>query len=253
MTQEFKVGDKVTHRIFGDGEVRLGPYSSVFAGTDPGYTVEITTGSLAGRVGHCRAADLTLRPDFEHGATVLVDGERCTVTAGPFRDRYEADRPWYVVENPDGSHETSAARHMTLAPTVDTSVKVGDRVRVLEAMHAEEQHGKLGRITDTDAAWTPHNGEVHPYRVALDGGGFILARRVERVGDAPETYTYRGVVYDLTAAYRDQDGDVWRLSVDERHPNGSPLAALRVSGFHPHGSSLAGVVNQYGPLTRVTD
>ncbi|MFD0276195.1 phiSA1p31-related protein [Kitasatospora sp. NPDC127111] len=241
--QMFKVGDKVNHCSYGAGVVRFGPFAPVATDEACRYLVELE--SHHGRHGMFDRDSLTARPAFEIGAAVVVDGERCTVAAGPFRDRYESSRPWYVVENPDGSHETSAVRYMTPAPA-DEPVKIGDRVRVVEAAYAEELIGHVGRVTAIDGSWTPRGGELHPFTVEFPDGGRISARRVERVDEAPETYIYRYTTYDLTASYRDRDGDVW-------HFTGLADAAgcPKVSLTRGTGRPLSEIIDNFGPLTRV--
>ncbi|WP_228973431.1 phiSA1p31-related protein [Streptomyces sp. DH12] len=78
-----------------------------------------------------------------------------------------------------------------------------------------------------------------------------------------DTYTYDGVVYDLSAQYRDVEGDIWEFSTELSGPDtldhmndGTPLARFRTgsSGFGRHWTfSLAEVTRNYGPLTKVTE
>ncbi|MFE5159117.1 hypothetical protein ACFRNT_11395 [Streptomyces sp. NPDC056697] len=108
--------------------------------------------------------------------------------------------------------------------TEDTEpIKVGDRVRVVYAKHAEEDHGKMGTVTSTAGTWTPRGDRLHRYDVRLDSGSEIHAADVEKVVD--DTYVYDGV----TRA---------RL-------------AVHVEGPHAESLTLSQVVNAYGPLTRV--
>ncbi|MFI8084336.1 phiSA1p31-related protein [Kitasatospora sp. NPDC086009] len=246
--QTFKLGDKVAHRTFGQGVVRFGPYAPALSDEATRFLVELE--SHPGRHGTFDAGDLTAVPTYKHGDRVLAYGESCTVEAGPFVDKYDPDRPWYVVKNADGSHETSSESRLKPAPA-DEPIKVGDRVRVLEAKHAEEFHGTTGRVIRTDGTWTPRDGELHPYRVELDNGGIINARRVERITDdapAGSIFVYNSVTYDLTAEYRDQDGDVWRLT---RDADGIPLATMGDIRFACR--ALHGVIDEHGPLTKITD
>ncbi|MFD8315920.1 phiSA1p31-related protein [Kitasatospora purpeofusca] len=246
--QTFKVGEIVTHEEMGPVVIRSEPFAWIY-GRESRYVVEVSEGSRAGK--HVAVISSRLSAaTFERGATVLVDGERCTVKAGPFVDKFAPARPWYVVENADGSHETSAASFLTLA-SVDEPITVGDRVRVLEAKHAEEEHGKLGRVIRTDGTWTPIGGGLHPYRVELDDGGTIEVRRVERVADEPaSTFTHDGVTYDLTASYRDRDNDMWSFT-GSTNVHGRPLVSMFAD--RSGGRSLGSVVEAYGPLTKVTD
>ncbi|MFB7671314.1 phiSA1p31-related protein [Kitasatospora purpeofusca] len=246
--QTFKIGETVTHEEMGPVVIRSAPFAWIY-GRESRYVVEVTEGSRAGKHVAIIASRLSAAA-FEHGAAVLVAGERCTVAGGPFVDKFAPARPWYVVENADGSHETSAAHLLTLA-SVDEPIEVGDRVRVLEAKYAESEHGKLGRVVRTDGTWTPRDGGLHPYQVELDEGSTIEVRRVERVADEPaSTFTHDGVTYDLTASYRDRDNDLWSFT-GSTNAYGRPLVSMFAD--RSGGRSIGSVVEAYGPLTKVTD
>ncbi|MFF6928325.1 phiSA1p31-related protein [Streptomyces californicus] len=74
-------------------------------------------------------------------------------------------------------------------------------------------------------------------------------RQTEPPAPAADTFEYNGVVYDLGAQYRDQDGDVWsftgRLSGD-----GIPRATC--IGNASSVATIAMIADSCGPLTKVT-
>jgi len=63
----------------------------------------------------------------------------------------------------------------------DSPIKVGDRVKILEAYCAEQYVGEMGVVTSVTDTWHCAAGP-HPYRVHRDGGtGELHVKRVERV------------------------------------------------------------------------
>ncbi|MFC8583196.1 phiSA1p31-related protein [Streptomyces sp. NPDC057217] len=60
------------------------------------------------------------------------------------------------------------------------------------------------------------------------------------------TFEYGGVVYDLTATYRDDEGDAWRFT-GETHSDGSPK--LHCAGSYR--TEIGDVLAAFGPLTKV--
>jgi len=96
-----------------------------------------------------------------------------------------------------------------------------------------------------------------------DHAGKGAARRASQLtATGADTYTHDGVTYDLTARYRDCEGDVYEFSRTERsipgsadcQDDGSPVGRM-TAGWRPGvwNWSLAEVVRKYGPLTRVND
>ncbi|WP_327379411.1 phiSA1p31-related protein [Streptomyces sp. NBC_01212] len=67
-----------------------------------------------------------------------------------------------------------------------------------------------------------------------------------------DTFEYDGVTYDLTKTYTDRDDDDWNFSTDLRGSDGAPLARFRHrTDYEGGGYTLAYVVAQFGPLTKV--
>ncbi|MFB7114072.1 phiSA1p31-related protein, partial [Streptomyces sp. NPDC056291] len=129
-------------------------------------------------------------------------------------------------------------------------IKVGDRVRVVkddETLRTGQFVGKVGVINRLNSS------SRLPYSVRFDEGQDAPhltwnVAEVERV-DADTVAVHDGVVYDLTAQYRDNEGDVWTF---KRRPDGEVRGDY---GPYPsiseYASTLASAVKEYGPLTRV--
>ncbi|WP_282203921.1 phiSA1p31-related protein [Kitasatospora fiedleri] len=255
--QTFKAGDKVTHAVFGDGEVKFGPFRGMFSaddGTGDHYTVAFTAGSMARRAGSVRGGSLTLRPEFEIGACVLFNEERSKVVAGPFTDKYAPSHPWYVLEDEDGNHETSAARFLTLAPADEpTELKIGGRARVLvDGPHLAGLHvGDVVEVTGVEAGSDNEPDSVDVYHNGTTW--YVDASQLEALPDEPSGYcVISGVRYDLSAEYRDKDDDMWQFSPEQQADDGTPAGKMRGWSTFDSGCSLRYVLDTYGPLTRVT-
>ncbi|MEU3986111.1 phiSA1p31-related protein [Streptomyces sp. NPDC026672] len=250
MTETFKVGQKVRVNDVVDGEVTYGPFSSTF-GMYRAYVVRI-----GGTEKLQKERDLSAIPEtpkFSVGDVVTLatrPGAKATVEYGPFDDR-----DTYVVKlvdeptDPDSPRTFTAMEHV-MAKAAGT-VKVGDRVRVVRARWAAEFHGKTGVVTSTSRTWREAQGDIHRYEVRMDNADAqILVAEVDPVsGVDTGTYTYDGVTYDLSAKYRDKDGDIVRLALVDG------IARARYYGNQPDQDShtLEYVVDRYAPLTRVTD
>ncbi|MFI6444690.1 phiSA1p31-related protein [Kitasatospora sp. NPDC050543] len=240
--QTFAAGDKVE---WGSRDLRYVIDAGPFKGHRGPYFIVHAEG--AERQYTANAADLTVLPAFEIGARVVHDGEPCTVTAGPFVDKYDPARSWYVVENADGSHETSSVNYLTAAPA-DEPIKADDRVRVLED-HPSGSQLSAGDVVTVTAVY--HAGTAHEYygTARADGGWYVKASEVERADDS-NTFTHDGVTYDLDAEYCDGDGDHWQFSADTLHSDGTPLMGMNGMTAWSH-SSLQYVLTSYGPLRKV--
>ncbi|MFJ3248354.1 phiSA1p31-related protein [Streptomyces sp. NPDC086782] len=259
MSETFEVGQKVKVFDSKSGEIICGPVRSTF-GTYIGYVVRVDEGGV-----WFKAVDISAipeQPKFAIGDKVTAgdafSGEVVTVVAGPFVSRFGGGRTFWVVER-GGVHAAPAEDTLTKVDEPEP-VKVGDRVRVLDDDCGGRRFG--GRIGVVKA----YHGDDSflPYRVEFGDGrgchgdpnGTWNCRTVERVGDE-DVYEHAGVIYELGAKYRDSDrlgSDVWRF---ERRPNGTVRGTTVDDGddetINDHSSTLASVVEMYGPLTRVTD
>ncbi|MFD7646387.1 phiSA1p31-related protein [Streptomyces albidoflavus] len=244
---KFKVGDKVT-ALGRAGEIVYGPAETNF-GCPTAYGVTIDGSDWI-----FLESALVIRAKFDIGDQVVWSNEDGvhTVVAGPFRGY--AGEQFYVVEDADGEHDTADAESLTLAlagPEPTTGIQVGDRVRVLRAKWVEEQHGKVGTVLSVTETFRDRENDLHPYDIELDDGGTIYAAEVEPV---PTTVTYDGVEYSLTAEYRDNEGDFWKLVEGQTEEGGNARLHYRgkFSGSYAAGTdALSYVVNTYGPLTAI--
>ncbi|MFF9525396.1 phiSA1p31-related protein [Streptomyces achromogenes] len=248
----FKAGDKV--RVFDSkmGEVVYGPARSTF-GSHTGYVVKV-----GGEDVWYKSHDLSAVPEtpkFAVGdkARGAYSGVLYTIEAGPFHDN---EYIWYATREPSGAvGHNSAADLKAVDPE---PVKVGDRVRIVKddpTYRTGDFVGVVGILREIE-----DDGRIMPYKVELpaDAPETLYGRwwcaAVERV-DAEDTYEHGGVAYDLSARYRDRDGDYWTF---KRH-NGQVLGEYATSNVDSSGciteysSSLAYVVRNYGPLTRVSN
>ncbi|MEW1551393.1 phiSA1p31-related protein [Streptomyces tsukubensis] len=93
---------------------------------------------------------------------------------------------------------------------------------------------------------------LHRFRVRVEGRStWLWAAEVERIADASaDTYTHDGATYDLSARYKDKDGDIWRF---RRCADGTTEGQLSAWDTDRWSSaySLAYVASRYGPLTRI--
>jgi hypothetical protein len=236
--QTFKVGDKVEILGARKGEVKYGPATSTF-GT---HTVYIVADETLGHDRAYKASDLTALPTFAVGDKAKMDGERepVEILAGPYKNRYIT---WYTVKAEVG--ETTAAEdNLTALPAL---VPVGTRVRVARATYAARRVGQVGTVdSNREDAMIGYPKVAHPYLVSFPDGQDIYAAEVTPVDESADTYTYEGITYDLSAKYRDKDGDVWEFT-GEHHADGSPKVYFHGSGY----DDLGDVVEAYGPLTKI--
>ncbi|MCQ6554755.1 phiSA1p31-related protein [Streptomyces sp. C10-9-1] len=255
---KFKVGDKV--RVFGteEGVVTYGPVRSAF-NTYELFVVKQDAGERAFKVSDLESAPETLV--FTVGDTVTLttrSGAVATVEYGPFDDR-----DVYVVRLVDEPADPDDVRTFTAMASVMRpalrEIKVGDRVRVIRddpRTKTGEFVGRTGTVrTVRDVDGTRRS---LPYRVKLDDPSGTWdddswwVTEVELLdGPAADTVTHNGITYDLSACYRDRDGDMWRL----KRVGDVVRARETAAGAAPteSSSSLANVVTTWGPLTRVTD
>ncbi|MET9126932.1 phiSA1p31-related protein [Streptomyces sp. NPDC004528] len=256
-TPKFSVGDVVTltTRRGAKATVEYGPFDDrdvylVKLVDEPADEDEVRTFTALASVMRAdepiKVGDKVRVTDDDGGGACRFNGLVGTVmTVHPSYDRLR-----YLVEFGDGrGHhgDLNGRWNCAAVERVDDGVKVGDRVRVIAASFASETHGKVGTVEEADST-EKFDGIPHPFLVRFGRpSDTVYASKVERIDG--DTHTYNGVTYDLTAQYKDCDGDVWRL--------GRVAGAVRGRMAHlmqaPIESSrtLNSIIDSYGPLTRV--
>jgi len=132
---EFKVGDKVTHAVYGDGEIKYGPFRHMYGSGEDCYVFSPDNRD-AGVTSPCYR--LTPRPAFKVGDKASYKGlKTVNILAGPFSDN-EAG-PWYVAHFPDG--EDDVAYESTLSPWVPVFHKDPDPAPLKAAEDTETFSG----------------------------------------------------------------------------------------------------------------
>ncbi|MGV9546819.1 phiSA1p31-related protein [Streptomyces ardesiacus] len=244
MTERFEVGQKVRFR----GEevtVTYGPY------TGPTGLVRYIVKDSLDTETPARKSEIyaiPTPPAFAVGDEVTYNVWGAgTVQFGPYTD---AGEEVYLVKFANGRTAGIGTRYLKPSPP---AVKVGDRVRVVKDDESVDPGEFVGLIGTVSGRGT--EGGSTPYRVSFGTGlgrhgdpvnGHWFCAEVVPVTDE-DTYEHDGVVYDLTAKYRDRDGDTLRIGM----VNG--VARARFYGGVPDEESheLSYVVANYGPLTRV--
>ncbi|MFJ9213033.1 phiSA1p31-related protein [Streptomyces sp. NPDC102264] len=132
-------------------------------------------------------------------------------------------------------------------------VSIGTRVRVDRAKWAEESHGMTGVVTSNTQTFRSHVGDTHVYDVELDDGPTIHVAELTLLDEPADTVVHRGITYDLSATYRDRDGDAWRFARVDGVVRGACRPASSRTEFHITGYSgtLREVVDAYGPLSKI--
>ncbi|MFD9442126.1 phiSA1p31-related protein [Streptomyces sp. NPDC060001] len=245
MTTTFEVGAKVEHRTFGAGEVAFGPFEHSTGQNH--YLIKQEGGKHALVV----AEALSLSAKFKVGDKVSQYGSTYTIHAGPFRGNAE----WYAVEASDGKilHSTERALTLVIEPAKNEPVKVGDRVRVVKddsMVRVGEFVGKIGIVQRLNS-----RSSRLPYDVKFDVGQGARheswnVAEVEKLDD-PTTVTHDGITYDLTARYKDRDGDTWALRRDPDDESQVQMQMTPVVSGAWSGYTLGGVVRSYGPLRKI--
>ncbi|MFF1417596.1 phiSA1p31-related protein [Streptomyces sp. NPDC058280] len=131
---------------------------------------------------------------------------------------------------------------------------------VLAAASFLEPAGKFkvgDAVSDVHTKYTvkggPFFGPVYEWYAitsAADGIDYQSnARGLTLVSPAGELHTVDGVTYDLTAEYRDRDGDTWRFA----EVNGVIRGEMYGVVVTERSTGLSSVIREYGPLTRIAD
>jgi hypothetical protein len=95
------------------------------------------------------------------------------------------------------------------------------------------------------AYWSPTSNETRNDSALVDSAE--AWELVSSAKPATDTYTYEGVVYGLSAAYRDREGDVWRFT-GHNTVNYMPGMECEDGSI---AEDLGTIVDTWGPLTRV--
>ncbi|PKA37926.1 phiSA1p31-related protein [Streptomyces sp. SM8] len=251
---KFKVGDKVT-ALGRAGEIVYGPAESLFGAIMYGVKID-------GRDKTFPEDDLVARAEFEIDDRVTVlhtDGVH-SIAAGPFRGLHGDNFYVYAEEADEGEDATHSVAYVSALrpaanPEPPTDIKVGDRVRVLRAKWGEEQHGKVGTVLSVTETFRADVDDPHVYLVELDDRSTLYAAEVEPVpATVPAIVTYDGVEYDLTAEYRDDEGDIWKFAEDQTEEGGNARMHSRgqfSERFSSATDPLCDVVDAWGPLTAI--
>ncbi|MEU3729964.1 phiSA1p31-related protein [Streptomyces sp. NPDC033538] len=236
----FKVGDKVTHRSFGEGEIDFGPFEH-YTGPDH-YLMRDGDGK------HVLVDGGSMKPiaKFEVGDKVrgTFTGRVYIIAGGPFFSPEE----WYATETEAGdtiSNTASMLEAIKSEPAKNEALKVGDVIRIpcdgLEC--ADVKTGDLLVVAEVVGS----DITVHAAPGAGQDEWYFCLRNVERI-DPSTVAVVDNVAYDLTAGYRDNDGDVWRFA---RLPNGDVRGNWHGSTINGFDSLLSDVVADCGPLVRI--
>ncbi|MEV0444044.1 phiSA1p31-related protein [Streptomyces spectabilis] len=263
---KFAVGDKVTlsTRRGAKATVEYGPID----GGDS-YLVKLVDKPIDGDPQTFTALAAVMRPmpavsvgdrarivraahmEHMHGRTGTV-----TSVSESWRS-YRDDTHPYVVRLEEGdSIYVAELERVDGAVPADEAVKVGDVVRILEdgAFHADVKRGDLfvvqGTFRDT---WDDEDGiKVNAQPGARLEHWTFRPQDFEKVSP-DEVEVHDGVVYDLTARYRDNDGDYWTFLRVDGNVRGAYGArdVDRSDYVTGYSDTLAYAVKNYGPLKRV--
>jgi hypothetical protein len=244
---EFKVGDKVEHNGRRKGELTYGPFQSVSLSGEAFLLKEED-----GRERVVRAGYLTALPSFAVGDEALYDGHRVKIEGGPVTGFTSGD-VIYLFTFLEGPHTGSGASRNVerlKAITAPEPIKVGDTVRVLR------DNAEFARVSAGDVFTVV---ELTGGRIAVDaplrtdGGNrwYFDPESLEKVDQSATTHVYNGITYDLTATYRDRDGDHWKLRRDPANSSRvqAQMPPILESGWS--GYDLATAVRTYGPLRKI--
>jgi uncharacterized protein YodC (DUF2158 family) len=244
MTQAFKVGDRVQVLSGGYGVVTYGPVNSTF-----GYHKLVIVKQDGDEERAFKASDLKPAAKSAVGDRVRSFAASYTIEAGPFY----APGEWYAVKSErTGGVMHSTADELSLVArdqSEDEGLKPGDVVRIPrdELAGADVRAGDLLVVKETEGYLSGTTVIVHAAPGARQSEWYFESEDVERVD--PETVAVvDNVAYDLTARYRDRDGDVWSF---ERRPDGTVRGKYNDRRVSDYSDTIDSAVHGFGPLTRV--
>lgn len=254
----FAIGDKVTAGSTRVGKLVAGPFVSRSFGT-PFWVMEYADGQHSAprqpaltKVDEpepVKVGDLVriLRATY----AVSTHGKIGTVQSVGHEWRADSDdiHPYMVCVGDDTIHVAELER-----VDEDDAVKVGDVVRILKdgANRADVKAGDLLVVVEI-----PRYADINVIRVKAAPGARMVRwtfrpQDFEKVS-ADEVVVHDGKVYDLTRCYRDTDGDFWTFKRLDGVVRGSCGASAYARSSYVTSSSdtLASVVRDYGPLTKI--
>ncbi len=250
MAATFTVGTKVEHRTWGAGEIAYGPF--LRDGHSDNYLMKQTDGEHR----FVETDGLAPASKFKVGDKVkgIYSGAEYTVEAGPFFNPSE----WYATKGASGyttNNRVGALLPVEPAkaePAKDEPIKVGDVVRISRdnLQGADVKEGDLLAVTHVSGSRTV---VVKAAPGARNPEWYFDPKNVEKVS-ADKAAAHNGVVFDLTAKYRDGDGDYWtfkRVDGEVRGEfTGGPFHDIR-GRITEYSRTLASAVDAHGPLTKV--
>ncbi|KUF18836.1 phiSA1p31-related protein [Streptomyces silvensis] len=258
----FAVGDKVTSSPY-VGALVAGPFTHAFDG-DPFWVMEVDGKHRTPRE---RTLTKVMPPEIKIGDKVrIIRAEYAERTHGKIGTVTRTDcswREWVGDRHPyevdiegEGTVWVAELERVDVEDSASDPVKVGDVVRILEdnAFRADVKAGDLFVVQETfRSTWADEDRirvETHP--------GSRMERWTFRPQDfekvpADEVEVHEGVVYDLSARYRDKDGDVWSFCRIADEVRGECSSADRDSSYRitKYSDTLSYAVETFGPLTRI--
>jgi hypothetical protein len=172
--------------------------------------------------------------------TLTTQGRKVRVEFGPFTTAM--CQAAYVVKFLDGSGEGHSQSVPGSALERGPKFTTGDAVKVLPL------------DTPGTIAAGPFQGAnlVTYYVVAYPTGTHRwVSESTLTKAEPSNTYSVRGVTYDLTATYNDNDGDAWTFT-GMRGSDGVPLMDSPEAGYGYRNYSLSLVLSSFGPLRKRT-
>jgi hypothetical protein len=179
--------------------------------------------------------------DFKTGDRIAVADMSEDGFVRLFLAEYDGMTYYLYVGTGETFHVQTCDVSAYVPPAPPFPFKVGDRIC---PNWAATEHIVVAVSGTTAHLAYYDNGVVRPVNIDVRGGE---AWKLVPSAEPAHTYTHEGVVYDLNAAYRDCEGDVWRFtgSVTANNTPGMECAE------GPTKEPLDTVVDIWGPLTRV--
>lgn len=155
----------------------------------------------------------------------------------------------YCHETPEAAARASRMRAQRETSAEPRPLAIGDKIRILVDDHqgARVLAGDVLTVNSVHGDKFSTNAPRSTFSLRWNFYLHTEGTGWERV--TGDTETVDGVVYDLSAEYRDRDGDVWRF---DRRPNGAVRGEYGLPrSIDNHSAPLRDVVRDYGPLTKI--